>query len=227
MQPIIDRIADQLPGWKADLMTRAGRRVQVQVVLKGMLIYLVMASDLPAWAIKEIDKIRRGFLWRGRKDVKGGHCLVAWVKVTRPFELGGLSISDLKTLGWALRMRWLWLQKIEPNRPWAHRPIHVPDQVRAFFAMATISEVGDGAHTLFWTDRWLEGQCIADLAPRLFAFIPKGRIKRRTVQEALTNNIWISDIQGALTVGVIIEYLHLWNILSNIHLQPEVEDRHI
>jgi len=161
VQPIIDRIADQLPGWKADLMTRAGRRVQVQVVLTGMLIYLVMASDLPAWAIKEIDKIRRGFLWRGRKDVKGGHCLVAWVKVTRPFELGGLGISDLKTLGWDLRMRWLWLQKTEPNRPWAHRPIHVPDQVRAFFAMATISEVGDGAHTLFWTDRWLEGQCIA------------------------------------------------------------------
>jgi len=30
-----------------------------------------------------------------------------------------------------------------------------------------------------------------------------------------------------LTVGVIIEYLHLWNILSNIYLQPEVEDRHI
>ena len=28
-------------------------------------------------------------------------------------------------------------------------------------------------------------------------------------------------------MGVIIEYLHLWNILSNIHLQPEVEDRHI
>ena len=28
-QPIIDRIADQLPGWKADLMTRAGRVVQV------------------------------------------------------------------------------------------------------------------------------------------------------------------------------------------------------
>jgi len=37
----------------------------------------------------------------------------------------------------------------------------VPDQVRAFFAMATISEVGDGAYILFWTDRWLEGQYIA------------------------------------------------------------------
>jgi hypothetical protein len=37
--------------------------------------------------------------------------------------------------------------------PWAHLPIHVPDQVKAFFAVAIISEVGDGEHTLFWADR--------------------------------------------------------------------------
>jgi mannosylglycoprotein endo-beta-mannosidase len=47
VQPIIDRIADQLPGWKADLMTRAGRRVLVQSVLTGMLIYLAMPLIFP------------------------------------------------------------------------------------------------------------------------------------------------------------------------------------
>jgi hypothetical protein len=77
VQPIVDRIADQLPGWKADLMTRACRKVQVQHVLTGMLIYLAMAVNIPPWAIKAIDKIRRGFLWRGRKEARGGHCLVA------------------------------------------------------------------------------------------------------------------------------------------------------
>jgi hypothetical protein len=71
VQPIVDRIADQLPGWKADLMTKAGRRVQIQFVLTRMLIYIVMATDIPAWAIKAIDKTRRGFLWRGRKDAGG------------------------------------------------------------------------------------------------------------------------------------------------------------
>ena len=86
VQPIIDRIADQLPGWKADLMTRAGRKVQVQFVLTAMLVYLLMAIDFQPWAIKAIDKIRRGFLWRGRKDVQGGHSLVAWEKVCRPLS---------------------------------------------------------------------------------------------------------------------------------------------
>lgn len=117
IQPIIDKVADQLPGWKADLLTRVGREVLVQFMLTSMIIYLVMAIDLPAWALKAIDKIRRGFLWKGRKDVKGGYCLIAWPKATWPLELGGLGISNLQQLGWVLRLRWLWLQKSEPAKP--------------------------------------------------------------------------------------------------------------
>jgi hypothetical protein len=80
IQPIIDRLADQLPGLKADLMTKVGRKIQAQFVLTGMLIYLVMTFDFPPCAIKAVDKIQHGFLWRGRKDTKGGHSLVAWGK---------------------------------------------------------------------------------------------------------------------------------------------------
>jgi hypothetical protein len=47
-----------------------------------------------------------------------------------------------------------------------------------------------------------------------------------TVHEALTARKWVSDIQGALTVGVILEFLHLWEILSNFVLQPEENDTH-
>jgi hypothetical protein len=133
IQPIIDRMADQLPGWKADLLTRAGRKVHVQFVLTSMLIYLAMALDLPQWAYKAFDKIRRNYYWRGHKEAKGGHCLVAWNTVCQPIELGGLGISNLRNLSWALRLRWLWLQKTEPHRPWSALSIQVPDQVRAFF----------------------------------------------------------------------------------------------
>jgi hypothetical protein len=98
IQPMIDRLADQLLGWKADLFTRVERKVHVQFVLTSMLIYLVMALDLPQWAHKEFDKIRRNYFWRGHKEAKGGHCLVAWDAVCRPIELGGLSISNLRNL---------------------------------------------------------------------------------------------------------------------------------
>ena len=77
VQPIIEKIADRLPSWKADLLTKAGRMILVQFVLTSMLIYIIMALDLPPWALKAIDKIRRGFLWKGRRDMRGGHHLLA------------------------------------------------------------------------------------------------------------------------------------------------------
>ncbi|CAL4975771.1 unnamed protein product [Urochloa decumbens] len=86
IQPIIDKTVDQLPGWKADLLTRAGRKILVQFVLTSMLIYLTMSVELPPWAIKAIDKLRRGFLWKGRKGAKGGHCLLAWPKESVEWE---------------------------------------------------------------------------------------------------------------------------------------------
>jgi hypothetical protein len=113
IQPIIDRMADSLSGWKADLLTKAGIKVHVQFVLTATIIYLVMALDLPQWAHKAIDKIWRSYFWRGHKEVRGGHCLVAWDTVCWPLDRGGggLNISNLKILGWVLRSRWLWLQK--------------------------------------------------------------------------------------------------------------------
>jgi hypothetical protein len=141
-------------------------------------------------------------------------------------KLGGLGISSLKELGWALRMRWLWLEKIDPNRPWSALPICLPDKVRAFFSVAMQAEIGDGSRTLFWQDLWLHGQRIVGIAPRLVAAIPNKKINKQTVQEALTENRWALDIQGAIMVGVLVEYLQLWEVLQIVELQPGVQDNH-
>ena len=109
LQPIIDKIAEKLLGWKADLLNRAGRAILVQHVLTAMLLYVATALDLPPWYLKAIDQIRRNFLWRGRKEANGGHFLLAWPKVCMPKELGGLGILDLQCFSLALRVRWLWL----------------------------------------------------------------------------------------------------------------------
>ena len=67
IQPIIDKVADQLPGWKAHLLTRAERKVLVQFVLTSMLICLAMAMDLPSWALKAIDKDQKRLPLESRK----------------------------------------------------------------------------------------------------------------------------------------------------------------
>lgn len=80
-------------------MSRAGRAVHVQFVMTARVIYLAMAMDLPPWAVKAMEKLQKGFLWRGRKEAKGSHCLLAWRKVTRPKELGGLGIHNIVLVG--------------------------------------------------------------------------------------------------------------------------------
>jgi hypothetical protein len=130
-------------------------------------------------------------------------------------------------LCWALRIRWLWLHKTDPGRPWTDLPIQVPIKARSFFSTVLVSEVKNGASTPFWTDKWLLGQKVSNLAPRLFAIIPKWPANKRTVLEALINRKWISDIKGVLSVGALVDYLNLWELLSEIVLQPKVEDKHV
>jgi hypothetical protein len=64
------------------------------------------------------------------------------------------------------------------------------------------------------------------LTPRLFNIILKRITNRRTVQEALTDRRWILDITGSLSVGVLVDYLHLWNLISDFELLPDTEDKH-
>jgi hypothetical protein len=117
----VEKIADRLPNWKARLLNLAGRTTLVRFVLSAIPIYLLIAMSIPKWVIKLIDKIRRGFLWRGRKDVNGGNCLVSWDVVTRPLIFGGLGVPSLYYQSWALQAKWLWLEKTDSNKPrhWA------------------------------------------------------------------------------------------------------------
>jgi hypothetical protein len=110
-------------------------------------------------------------------------------------------------------MRWLWLAKTDPGRPWAALAIQVTSKAKYFFSVAMQTEIGNGASTLFWSDRWLMEHRVVDIAPRLLQNIPKRRINKRTVLDALSNQTWTLDIQGALTLGL---YLNasLYGILS-------------
>jgi hypothetical protein len=111
---LIEAIADRLPGWKASLIHSAGRTTLVKTVLSSIPIYLQIVLHCPKWVIKAIETILQGFLWKGRNDIKGGHCLVGWQRVCQAPELGGLGIHNLEVNGWALNMRWLWLRKTRP-----------------------------------------------------------------------------------------------------------------
>lgn len=103
---LIDKIANKLQDGRLPSFTQQEEWPSlVKSVLTAIPIYHLIALQCPKWVIKSIDKILRGFLWKGRNDIKGDHCIVGWARVCRPLSLGGLGIHNLETLGWALVMR--------------------------------------------------------------------------------------------------------------------------
>lgn len=152
---------------------------------------------------------------------------MSWEKVQMLLQCDGLGILNLEKMGWALHIRWLWLQKkTDSSRPWEGLPIQVPYKARALFHVAVQTKVGNGVDTKFWTDRWLHGSSVGELDPNLFQLIPKRARRQRAVSQALSNRRWVTDIQGALTVQVIVEYLKLWMLVEAFTLQPALPDHH-
>ncbi|WVZ70619.1 hypothetical protein U9M48_019268 [Paspalum notatum var. saurae] len=72
--PLIDKIASNLPKWKACLLNRAGQLVVVRAVFTAIPIHMMIALDLPKW---------------GRQNANGGNCIVSCDKVQRPCASGG------------------------------------------------------------------------------------------------------------------------------------------
>ena len=75
--------------------------------------------------------------------------------VCRPRDLGGLGIADLHRAGVALRVRWPWLHRVDPERSWGSLPEHEERMFVAVFEAVTISILGNNESTLFWMDNWL------------------------------------------------------------------------
>ena len=151
---------------------------------------------------------------------------MAWEKVMRPLELGGLGIINLETMGWALQMRWLWIEKTKPDRHWAGIEIPVHPHSSAMFAISVVTTIGNGEGTLFRSDCWLHGHSLQELAPNVLKCVPNRFRKTRTVAAALTDLAWVSDIKGALSCLGLIEYLELWDALSGFVLNPTDDIHH-
>uniref|UniRef100_A0A0A9HXY4 Uncharacterized protein n=1 Tax=Arundo donax TaxID=35708 RepID=A0A0A9HXY4_ARUDO len=60
---------------------------------------------------------------------------------------------------------------------------------------------------MFWTDCWLHGCSLADLAPEVVTCVPKSYINTRTVAQALEKRAWVRDIQCGLSLQGLMQYL--------------------
>lgn len=161
----MDVVAARIPTWKAGMLTDAGRVLLTKVTLSAIPVHLSITCCLSPWAIKQIDKRRRAFLWAGADTISGGRCKVAWPVVYRPTGLGGLGVVDLRFFGFALRLRWEWLAREEPQRCWVSLPSKPEKTVQAICAASLSVIIGDGASTKLWTDSWVPSGPYTSLPP--------------------------------------------------------------
>lgn len=93
------------------------------------------------------------------------------------------------------------------------------------FAISTVTAVGNGVNTLFWADHWLFGKSLEEFAPNVHKSVPVRVRKSRTVADAMNDLTWVTDIRGALSWHGLMEYLELWDALSEFNL-TSTEDLH-
>jgi hypothetical protein len=99
----------------------------------------------------------------------------------------------LRLFGFALRLRWEWLKRVEPDKGWARLPAKQEDVVTAMFIavtamfMASCSvPLGDGKSASFWTNKWLPVRSLRSFAPDVYhASSRAGR--GRSVHDAILN----------------------------------------
>ncbi|BAT16930.1 Os12g0428401 [Oryza sativa Japonica Group] len=179
-------------------------------------VHYMTVLQLPRWAIKDIERKCRGFLWKGQEEISGGHCLVSWRKVCSPIEKGGLGVKDLNLFGQALRLKWLAKSLEQKDRPWTLATFRPGSDVEEIFRSVAEHIIGDGVNTQFWTDNWTGKGCFAWRWPVLFSHVSRAKL---TVADALIANRWVRRLQGALSNEALGEFFQLWDEVHDVSLQ--------
>lgn len=71
----------------------------------------------------------------------------------------------------------------------------------------------------------LRGAIVADYASDVISVVPWFIRERRTITDAMVNGAWIKDIKGWISIRTFHQVLTLWEIVTNIHLDPSVEEK--
>lgn len=123
------------------------------------------------------------------------------------FIMTALDFPIQKKIGRALWLKWLWYEWRAPNKPSIKTETSCDELDNDMFAASTKVLIGDGRKASFWESNWIAGQILKSQVPNLYRHSKR---KNRTVQEAMRQGRWISDIRHSLTIALLTEFFHIW-----------------
>ncbi|KAL0914872.1 hypothetical protein M5K25_015257 [Dendrobium thyrsiflorum] len=100
VKPLILNISEKLAGWKARLLSLAGRFQFLKFTVWNTIAYWIRGAVLPKACFKIINRLCAKFLFFGNSEAKKLH-LIAWKRTCKPKHLGGLGLPNLHSLYFA------------------------------------------------------------------------------------------------------------------------------
>ena len=106
-QFLVDKMHSKLQGWKAKLLSQAGRTTLIKSTLQSMPIYTFNYFKMPKAICNKMDVIFRAFQWGHDLGEKRMH-LVNWDMVCKPKREGGLALRKFGLMNQAMLAKQFW-----------------------------------------------------------------------------------------------------------------------
>ncbi|KAJ4780270.1 RNA-directed DNA polymerase (reverse transcriptase)-related family protein [Rhynchospora pubera] len=104
---LVEKINGKLAGWKSAMLSHAGRLVLIKSVLASLPVYYMTTEQIPKRWLKEMTGIMARFFW-GKVGKTRYLTLIAWEKICKPIDKGGLGVRNLNDVGEALFLKLAW-----------------------------------------------------------------------------------------------------------------------
>ncbi|XP_026396032.1 uncharacterized protein LOC113290663 [Papaver somniferum] len=176
---VVEKIKDQLSGWKGRMFSFQDRVMLVKSVIASFSIHNMAVYKWPRKFVHECVVVIRNFLWSGDSKVSRSF-VIAYDKICAPYEEGGLGLTQLGVMNKALLMS-LWWKIHRSKKIWARflraiffkrngELVHytkssiLPGIKWVYSLVEDNSKVliGDGRNTSLYYDVWVGNMAIAD-----------------------------------------------------------------